>query len=305
MNRFSLVAVGIVVLCTVCVPTVAQETTGSVIKEIIEQVDEKMTNLENFTEDVSITKSELVKDLAQEYERIKKADDPIEREDILSDMLVNVAKQNDMDLRLVRAYRDGINDILPMMERISDEIERAGNMGFESKEEVLKWQKSTRQFLQTMAVTCDTLRRSSTQDNLDKALAPAEHTIVGLYNLLTSPMKATATTTQEIARTINTLEEAYAQLTTIEKLLDAERLNLKIENALRLANWVFLRMFNGRLDLRSFNDVVADFTQGMFSRTTQYNEAARMCGGVEKYGSGSTPSRTESAALAKIRKGQI
>ena len=258
----------------------ADETSGRIIKELVKEVDDEMTKLEDRVEDFSNKSDALTQDLKDKHNKLKGSNDVMEQEKIRAEMLLICAELNECDRNEVKSYKGTLRSLIPKLEALHAEINKTGNMGFKHREEFMAFRHKMGNMMSNSVNILKALRKVSVEDNFNQEIAPIENTLVAIYNMFMEPLSSGKNSSGEVRASITNLENTFAQFNCLEKLLNQERLRLKAENYSSLSRLALLRLFKGRLNFGMVNEIPLAKIDGVKARTAIYRDAMKASNGT-------------------------
>jgi len=264
----------IFVILTQALPTPATEVSGRIIKELVEEVDKEMTRLEDRVEGFSQKSEDLSHGLQENYNSLKATNNEMTKQKILADMLVICAKLNEQDLQEITVYKETLTALVPKMERLQGEISKMGNMGFKHKEGFIRFRHRMGNVLTNSVRILKKLRQVTDDERLKQEFIPIESTLVGIYKMFQSPLRPDPVSYNQVTTSIRSMEDTFAQLTCVQKLLEQERVRLQVDNLNQLSRLALTRLFKGRLSINNVSEIPGKITDSVLHRTQIYTKAA-------------------------------
>jgi len=209
-------------------PLMAEETTGEIIRELVESVHSDVAGLEARIAALSSRKSGLTAELQDLAGAYRGADDPVLRREVGAEMQVVLAQLNRTDRETVAAIQGAVTDLRPSLKMLQEEFSRASLMGHESAKDFEVWRESMGHMLSSAEKMLTSLRDGPMRDTIGSDLYSVEETILLMYEALGQTTTLERNSTDVLADQISSLDDAYAQLTNLGVLLDQERLTLKL-----------------------------------------------------------------------------
>lgn len=255
-------------------PVVAVETSGRVIRELVEEVDKEMSRLEARVEGLSEESAALTRELGQKEKEFHATKDEMERQKKLADMLVICAKLNEQDLKEINAYKETLISLIPKMERLKGEIKKLGSMGFRKEEQFKRFRQRMGDMLTNAVRILRKLKEVSDDERVQQELVPIESTLATVYRMYESPLRPGPTSYAQVEKSIQGMENTFAQLRCVERVLEQERLRLKVENLNQLSRLALERLFRGRLGVSSIHEKPGKMMDAILVRSRSYAKAA-------------------------------
>jgi len=294
----------VVMLLVNPVSVLADETSGRIIKEIVKEVDKEMTRLEERVTDFSEKSEDLQNRLEEESNTFKKTNDEMERHKILANMLVISAQLNEQDLQEISAYKETLTALVPKLGQLRVEIRKIGNMGFKKQEGFLKFRGQMVNMMTNSVRIMKMLRQVTVDEQLNRELIPIENTLVGLYKMYASSLRPGPASYAQVEESIKIMEYTTAQLNIVEKLLQQERMRLKVDNLNQISRLALMRLFKGRLNMGHLTEIPLQKMDEVEHRSELYFQASKAVNGGGM-GSGGSVSRSpdNQAILNRISTG--
>jgi len=223
----------------------ANETSGRIIRELVEGVDKELNSLESQVEKFTQNTEELKHQLLKKDSEHGKVTDELEKENIGAEILYILAKLNDEDQKEIKAYKGTIGILIPKLEQLEKEMKKIGNMGFKHKDAYIKFRSQMGKMIHNSVRIVENLRKVKDK-NLEKNLFSFERTLIGIYQTFTSPLGSGSISNTQIKQSIRNMENTYAQLKNIQKQLEIERVGLKTDNLIQISRLVDWRLSQGR-----------------------------------------------------------
>lgn len=235
----------------------ADETSGRIIREIVEEVDREMTQLENQVSGLSQKSNILLvklQKLKKESNKLANTGNIIDHEKIKAEMLVVCAKLNEQDLQEIKVYKQTIGALIPKLDRLQQEIKKIGSMGFDHEDEFFAFRREVGKMM-TNSVRIIQQLRKVTQENNSHEFAAIEETLLGTYEIFNVSNRLGPNSYSQVVKNIRGLEITFAQLNNVEQLLQQERGRLKADNLTQLSKLALIRLFSGRLNIKNVSQL--------------------------------------------------
>lgn len=251
----------------------AQERTGEVIRQIWNRIDRRVTELEKRTNLLEQEKGNLLKELHEKYEAFEKERDELKKEDLATDLLLINARLNNRDIKEVEACLGTLSQLIPDLERLKQEF-RTGMGFYEGKEEFDLTRKKMGKVMTNMACILDGLKDSVSPEARGD-IEILENTLIGIYRCWDFSMGNPVVSLDHIDETKRQLEDAFAQLVNVKRLLEQEKVNLKVDNLLALARLTLIRLEKGKLHTGPFFERPKEMLKGIRERAKVMNEVRK------------------------------
>ena len=100
------------------------------------------------------------------------------------------------------------------------------------------------------------------------------------------------------------MEATFAQLASVEALLEQERLRLRVDNLNQLSRLALMRLFSGRVNFTTVADIPTQIMDSVVNRSKIYKEAVASTSGGTTGANGTLyRSHTATGILNKIENG--
>ncbi|HIC90908.1 MAG TPA: hypothetical protein EYP21_02365 [Syntrophaceae bacterium] len=249
----------------ICGGTVkAEERSGEIIREIMNRIDHRMEDLEKRTTWLEQEKEDLMKDLKEKYNAFQKEKDEGKKESLKVDMLIINAKLNKQDIQEVEAYLETISDLVPDLKRLKQEL-KSGSSFYGLEEDFNLYRRKVGGFMTRAAGILARLKDTAPQE-ARRDIETLENNLIGIFRCWDSSINDPWVSLDHIDKTTKELEEAFAQLVVVRRLLEQENINLKIENFCAIANLTLIRLGKGKLGSGSFLERPVKMREGIAER---------------------------------------
>lgn len=228
----------------------ALERSGDIVREIMNRIDDKVGDLEKKTKFMDEEKEELIKHLKKKYSAVRKERDGVKKESLKVDMLVINAKLNNQDIKEVEAYLETISDLVPDLKRLKREL-KTGSRVYNLKEDFNTYRNRIGGFM-TKAAGILAMLKDTAPQVARRDIELLQNNLIGIFRCWDSSIHDPLVSLDQIDKTAKDMENAFAQLIIVRRLLDQERINLKIDNFTALANLTLIRLGKGKLGSGSF-----------------------------------------------------
>jgi hypothetical protein len=220
-------------------------------------------------------------------------------------MLVDCARLNEQDLHQIEAYQETLTTLVPKMVRLKAEIRKLGTMGFRHEAAFLEFRHRMGTMMTNAVRILKKLREVKADEQVEQELIPIENTLVGVFKMFSSPLRPGPASYAQVEFSIRSMETTVAQLSCVKKLLEQERVRLKVDNLNQLSRLALLRLFKGRLNIGAVSELPTKMIDAVVSRTELYSKAADIAyrGGSAEGGSTTTHSPSTQGILNKIGAG--
>ncbi len=245
MKRITIVALTMFVcVITFLQPVSAQEISGDIIRNLMSSVDNQMSALEEISVGLQEEKQQILSEMREHQKAFQETKDPVEREMIKADAMLANARINEMETKEVGAILKTVTNVVPQLKKLKAELYGVTNYNLD--EEFTVCRKKAGKFMTNAAHILSNLKATaSKQDQRD--LEFMEQNLVGILAKWDSPLIDTQNSVAQIEQTINDLEETFASLIVIERLLKQEKTKLKVMNNIALVNLFNIRLGGGEL----------------------------------------------------------
>jgi len=228
----------------------AVERSGDIIREIMNRIDDKVGDLEKKTKSMDQEKEDLVKDLKQTFNAVRQEKDGVKKESLKVDLLVIHAKLNNQDIKEVEAYLETISDLVPDLKRLKREL-KTGSRFYSLEEDFNTYRHKIGGFM-TKAAGILTMLKDTAPQVARRDIELLQSNLIGIFRCWDTSINDPLVSLDQIDKTAKDMETAFAQLIIVRRLLDQERINLKIDNFTALANLTLIRLGKGKLGSGSF-----------------------------------------------------
>ena len=123
------------------------------------------------------------------------------------------------------------------------------------------------------------LRQVTVDEQLNRELIPIENTLVGLYKMYASSLRPGPASYAQVEESIKIMEYTTAQLNIVEKLLQQERMRLKVDNLNQISRLALMRLFKGRLNMGHLTEIPLQKMDEVEHRSELYSQAAKAVNG--------------------------
>ena len=262
----------IILIVTVLIPAfvLAEERSGEIIREIMNRIDNRVSQLERKTTLLEGQKEDLMKELNAKYEAFQRERDEVLKEELATDILLINAKLNMRDIEQVDAILRTISQLVPDLERLKGELQ-AGMGLYNNRMEFEKNRNKMGVFLTKAALILDRLKETGSP-RAKRNIEILQNTLIGIFRCWDTSINNPVISLDYIDEVKNDLEQAFSQLILIRKLLEQERINLKVDNLIALSQLVLIRLGKGKLDRDSFLKTPVKMRQDIRHRSEIMNE---------------------------------
>ena len=262
----------ITLIVTLLIPAfvLAEERSGEIIREIMNRIDNRVSQLERKTTLLEGQKEDLMKELNAKYEAFQRERDEVKKEELATDILLINAKLNMRDIEQVDAILRTISQLVPDLERLKGELQ-AGMGLYNNRMEFEKNRKKMGVFLTKAALILDRLKETGSP-SAKRNIEILQNTLIGIFRCWDTSINNPVISLDYIDEVKNDLEQAFSQLILIRKLLEQERINLKVDNLIALSQLVLIRLGKGKLDRDSFLKTPVKMRQDIRHRSEIMNE---------------------------------
>lgn len=248
----------------------AEERSGKVIREIMNRIDNRVSQLEKKTTLLEEQKEDFIKKLNDKYKAFQREKDEVLKEDLATDILLINARLNMQDIEQVDASLRTISQLVPDLERLKGEL-RAGMGLYNNRVDFERNRKKMGVFLTKAALILDRLKETASPQ-AKRNIEILENSLIGIFRCWDTSVNNPLISLDYIDDVKKDLNQAFAQLIVIRKLLEQERINLKVDNLLALAHLVLIRLGKGKLDRDSFLKTPVKMHQDIKHRSEIMNE---------------------------------
>lgn len=265
-------AIMIIIFLIFLMPVIllAEERSGEIIREIMNRIDDKVTQLEKKTTLLNKKKEDLLKELDAKYKAFKTTDNKVIKESLKADILLINAKLNMQDIEQVDAILKTISQLVPDLERLKKELQ-AGMGLYTNKLEFEKNRKKMGIFLTKAALILDRLKETASPQ-IKRNIEILENNLIGIYKCWDTSANNSLISLDYIDEVKKDLNQAFAQLIVIRRLLEQERIQLKVDNLIAMAQLVLIRLGEGNLDRNFFLKTPAKIRENIEQRSKIMNE---------------------------------
>jgi len=265
-------AVMIIIFIVFFMPVIllAEERSGEIIREIMNRIDERVTQLEEKTTLLEKKKEDLIKELYAKYKAFQTTDNKVIKESLKADILLINAKLNMQDIEQVDTILKTISQLVPDLERLKKELQ-AGMGLYTNKLEFEKNREKMGIFLTKAALILDRLKETASPQ-IKRNIEILENNLIGIYRYWDTSANNSLISLDYIDEVKKDLNQAFAQLIVIRRLLEQERIQLKVDNLIAMAQLVLIRLGEGKLDRNSFLKTPAKIRENIEQRSKIMNE---------------------------------
>ena len=226
------------------------ERSGQVIRELMEQVDQEMTILERKVLDFDGNREVLLGKLGEQFQSYKRENDFGKKLNCRADVTLTLSEMNKKDRNEVQAYLDSIPRLSKMLKQLSWELMQGGK--FQMKEKFTVVQKKMRSFMTKSGQILEILNatmplHSERPEEMKAEIEKLKGHLIGLFVSWDSEVRMNKSSLVQVDRTVRDLDDAYAQLVSISRLLENERKKLKVINWTTLAQIALIRLAKGKM----------------------------------------------------------
>ena len=144
-------------------------------------------------------------------------------------------------------------------------------MGFKHRAEFLNFRHKMGNVMNNSVNILNSLRKVSVDKNFKLEAASIENTLVGIYNVFSSPL-AGKNDGDHVQESITNMENTLAQLNCLEMLLEQERLRIKVDGLNRISRLVWLRISKSELNKNTFSLKIENRMEAVAKRTQLYSK---------------------------------
>jgi len=268
MRCMKVVVMALVILAAVASHPYAQEFTGDRIKLLVDQIDSSITSFEKQTAGYGENKNRLQQEADDIYERLTKANDQLQKESLLADLLYNQALQHRQDWTYVQATKGALFELVPRLSRLAGEVEKASRMGFTSSQEYQQYRIRMETFLSNSSQILKGVVRSVDDPALKKNIRDAALALQSAQFSLSVSGRTGTASIAEVQETVRLLENSIAQLQNIESSLLAEKFTLQLEGYRSMVRLVINQL---NLDGPLATDKLPSFVEACVGQIRQRN----------------------------------
>jgi hypothetical protein len=253
--------VGFIFFATVNVT--AAERTGEILRDLLKAVEQDFETLEKDTSGFARRSDELMSQIEEKAKAFARTQDAVAKQVIRAEVYHLQAQANDQDRREVQATLRAIGDVRGKLDKIRGVLEGGGLLP--NRNELPRFRRNMGRWLGSTANLLDALeRRAGAEGRHD--INQLKATLIGVVNAWESPATAGGSSEHELLRTVRTLDTTYAQLISLERVLEMEKHALQARNYEAYLQLLLTRLTNGKANVESISDAIAGKRQGVGRR---------------------------------------
>ena len=205
----------------------------------------------------------------------------MEMEKLLAEMDLIGAKLNRVDRKEIGAYKETLFEIIPLMLRLKEELRKVVNMGFRREAEFKKFRFRMGNVMTNSVRIMRKLKQVTDDQGVKNEIGAMESTLVAIYNVLNSSPGKGVGGVQQVESDIRRMDLALAQLNSVEKKLEVERLWLKRVNLERLLKIVLERPLGNVGGIKTLTSAPSNKMEGLMARKMIVEKAWEAVSGHE------------------------
>jgi hypothetical protein len=252
----------------------AQEYTGDRIKLLVSQIDSSITSFEAKTTGYDMELKNLQQEADEIYKGVMKAEDNLQKESLLSDLLFTQAKLHRLDWNYIQATKGTLYELVPRLNLLATEVEKTANMGFANSSDYQQYKTHLGSFLINSAQILKGVVSAIDDPQLKRQIRDAALALQSAKFGLSGGSQSKKTNIADVQEMIRLLENSVAQLQSIENALLQEKFSLQLEGYRSMVRLVVNQLnIDGPLSVSKLPSFVESSIERIQSRNNNLNSA--------------------------------